>query len=83
MKRPVGFLCILFAASAANAAPSPISESASPPSPANLLAAAGGHDSVGGLMPLPLWPAYTPRVYAPTQQASKHKARKCAHSCPH
>jgi hypothetical protein len=87
MMKPIGFLCVLFAASAANGARAPISESAGPPPAIVLapivLAAAGGHDSVGGLMPLPLWPPYTPRVYAPAQQLPKHKVRKCSHSCPH
>ena len=82
MMKPIGFLSILLAASAANAAPAPMSEISSP-QPAMVLAAAGGHDSVGGLIPLPLWPPYTPRAYAPAPQVWKHKARKCSHSCSH
>ena len=88
MTKPVGLLSILLAATAANAAPAPTSEISSPPPstfmPAPIvLAAAGGHDSVGGLMPLPLWPPYAPRAYAPAPQVWKHKPRKCsAHSCP-
>jgi hypothetical protein len=81
--KPVGFLCMLFVASAANAAPAPMSEISSPQPPAIVLAAAGGHDSVGSLMPLPLWPPYTPRIYAPAPQVWKHKLRKCSHSCTH
>jgi hypothetical protein len=78
--KPAGLLCVLLAASAANAAPGPMSDIASPPPPAVVLAA--GRDSVGGLMPLPLWPPYTPRVYAPAPQVWKHKVRKCTHACP-
>jgi hypothetical protein len=89
MTKPVGLLSILLVATAANAAPAPVSEISSPPPRTTvlapvLLAAAGGHDSVGGLMPLPLWPHYTPHVYPRTPQVWKHKARKCsAHSCTH
>jgi hypothetical protein len=83
MMKPVGLLSILLAASAANAAPTPMSVIASPEPPAIVLAAAGGHDSVGGLIPLPLWPPYTPRVYAPALQVSKHRVRKCYHACAH
>jgi hypothetical protein len=83
MVKPVGFFCMLFAATAANAVPAPVSENTSAQSPAIMLAAAAGQDSVGGLMPLPLWPPYAPRAYAPAPQVWKHKSRKCAHSCPH
>jgi hypothetical protein len=99
MTKPIGLLSILLAATAANAAPVPTREISSLPSPTFVLAptvlaptlpalivlaAAGGHDSVGGLMPLPLWPPYVPRAYAPVPQVWKHKPRKCsAHSCPH
>jgi hypothetical protein len=88
MMKAVGLLSILLAATAANAAPVPTRDISSLPSPTLMLApivlaAAGGHDSVGGLMPLPLWPPYAPRAYAPAPQVWKHKPRKCsAHSCP-
>jgi hypothetical protein len=92
MTKPVELLSILLAATAANAAP--MSDVSGPQAPATMLAAtmlapivlaaAGGHDSVGGLMPLPLWPPYTPRAYAPAPQVWKHKPRKCStHACPH
>ena len=83
MMKPVGLLSFLFAATAANAGPAPMSEIINPPPPAIVLAAAGGHDSVGGLMPLPRWPPYTPRVYATAPQVWKHKVRKCSRSCAH
>jgi hypothetical protein len=83
MTRPVGFLSILLAALAANAAPAPMGEISNAQPPGLVLAAAGGHDSVGSLMPLPLWPPYTPRAYAPAPPVWKHKARKCSHSCLH
>jgi hypothetical protein len=83
MTKPVGLLSILFVATAANAPPVSMSEvSRSQQEPAILLAAAGGHDSVGGLMPLPLWPPYAPRAHAPAPQVWKHKVRKCT-ACPH
>jgi hypothetical protein len=99
MTKPVGLLSILLAVTAANAAPAPTSDISGPQAPATalavtvlaptaitpiLLAAAGGHDSVGGLMPLPLCPPYAPRAYVPAPQVWKHKPRKCsAHACPH
>jgi hypothetical protein len=96
MTRLFGLRSIMLAATAANA--TPVSEIANPrppaavPTPApfapTVLAAAGGHDSVGGLIPLPLWPPYTPhaympRAYAPAPQVWKHKVRCSAHACPH
>jgi hypothetical protein len=83
MMKPVGLLSILLMVTAANAAPVSMSEISGPQPPAVVLAAAGGHDSVGSLMPLPLWPPYTPRVYAPAWPVWKHKIRKCSHSCAH
>jgi hypothetical protein len=82
MVKPVGLLSMLFVATAANAAPAPMSEVTRSQEPAVVLAAAGGHDSVGSLMPLPLWPPYTPRIYAPAPRLLKHKVRKCT-ACPH
>jgi hypothetical protein len=87
MMKPAGLLSILIAATAAHAAPASMNELSNPLPPAVLLAAAGGHDSVGGLTPLPLWPPYTPRAhaaraYAPAPQITSHKSRKCsAPSC--
>jgi hypothetical protein len=96
MTKLFGLLSIMLAAAAANAAPA--SEISSPRPPATVpapapfapivLAAAGGHDSVGGLIPLPLWPPYTPRTYMPRSYARapqvwKHKVRCSAHACPH
>jgi hypothetical protein len=52
--------------------------------PAIRLAAAGGHDSVGGLMPLPLWPPYAVRGQdLGPARASRHRSRKCTNlPCP-
>jgi hypothetical protein len=52
--------------------------------PAIRLAAAGGHDSVGGLMPLPLWPPYAVRGQdTGLARASRHRSRKCTNlPCP-
>jgi hypothetical protein len=83
MMKPVGLLSVLFfVATAANAVSASMSEVSSSRQPAVLLAAAGGQDSVGGLMPLPLWPPYSPRTHAPAPRESKHKVRKCT-ACPH
>jgi hypothetical protein len=83
MVKPVGLLSILLVATGAHAAPSPMNKLSNLQPPADLLAAADGHDSVGGLMPLPLWPSYTPRTYAarayaPAPQIWGHKNRKCS-----
>jgi hypothetical protein len=48
------------------------------------LAAAGGHDSVGGLMPLPLWPgrAVHAQDVAPAKSGQR-RGRKCSSlPCP-
>jgi hypothetical protein len=82
MIKATGLLFVLSAATAANAGPVPTNETSNPP--ALIFAAAGGHDSVGGLMPLSLWPPYTPRIYAPVPRVWKHRGRRCiAYSCPH
>jgi hypothetical protein len=48
-----------------------------------VLIAAGGHDSVGGLMPLPLWPPYRPRVAQPASSRTwRHPGRNCTAHCP-
>ncbi len=86
--KPTGLLSslvfVLSAAIAAHAGPVPTGEGTSLPPPGFTLAAAGGHDSVGGLMPLSLWPPYTPRiyapaprVYAPTPHVWKHRSKRC------
>jgi hypothetical protein len=52
--------------------------------PPMMLAGAGGHDSVGGLMSLPLWPPHTVRAQelGPTK-SWKHRSRKCSNlPCP-
>jgi hypothetical protein len=82
MIKATGLLFVLSAATAANAGPVPTNETSNPP--ALIFAAAGGHDSVGGLMPLSLWPPYTPRIYAPVPRVWKHRGRRCvANACSH
>jgi hypothetical protein len=82
MIKATGLLFVLSAATAANAGPVPTNETSNPP--ALIFAAAGGHDSVGGLMPLSLWPPYTPRIYAPAPRVWKHRGRRCvANTCSH
>jgi hypothetical protein len=75
-------LFVLSAAIAAHAETVPTGDGTSSPPPGFTLAAAGGHDSVGGLIPLSLWPPYTPRVYAPAPRVWKHRSRRCiANAC--
>jgi hypothetical protein len=82
MIKSIELLFLLSAATAANAGPVPMSEISNPEAPALILAAAGGHDSVGSLIPLPLWPPYTPRVYVRAPHVSKHRGKRCsAYSC--
>jgi hypothetical protein len=94
MKMPIGLLALFLLATAmAPGTPGRASEAAlSAPGgnagpgrqPAIRLAAAGGHDSVGGLMPLPLWPPYAVRGQdTGPARASRHRARKCTNlPCP-
>jgi hypothetical protein len=84
MIKSTGLLFVLSAAMAANAELAPTSEISNALPPALMFAAAGGHDSVGGLMPLSLWPPYTPRIYAPVPREWKRRSRRCiANSCSH
>jgi hypothetical protein len=78
MMRSSGLLFVLFTVTTANAVPAPTGETSRPPPSGIMLAAAGGRDTVGGLTPLPLWPPYTPRVYAPAPRVWKHGGRYCS-----
>ncbi len=91
MKRAVPLLsCLLLVAAAAHARAEtggPIGVEAAVEAPV-MLAAAGGHDSVGGLLPLPLWPPYRPRVVQPASSQPwrhpgkwRHAGKKCAAPC--
>jgi hypothetical protein len=94
MKTPIGLLALFLLVTAmAPSTPGRASEAAlSAPhgsegpghQPAIRLAAAGGHDSVGGLMPLPLWPPYAVRGQdTGPARASRHRTRKCTSlPCP-
>ena len=82
MIKSTGLLFLLSAAMGANAAPVPIGEGTNTPPPGFTLAAAGGHDSVGGLIPLSLWPPYTPRVYAPAPGVWKPKHKSGSRTNP-
>lgn len=42
-----------------------------------LLAGANGHDSVGGLMPLPLWPSVAVAHGAVPAKSGKRRSRRC------
>ena len=82
MTKLIGLLSILLATPNANAAPASMIDIPGWTLPNTVLIA--GHDSVGALLPLPLWPPYTPRANAPAAQGRKHKLGKCAvHACPH
>ena len=82
MIKSIGILFVLCAATTASATPVLTGGMLSPLPPGIMLVAASGRDTVGGLMPLPLWPPYTPRAYAPAPRVWKHRSRKCsANSC--
>jgi len=84
MKRAVPLLsCLLLVAALATNARAGAGGPGAAEAPL-VLVAAGGQDSVGSLMPLPLWPPYHPRVAQPAaSRAWRHSGRKCtAVACP-